>query len=118
MNGEVTEVHKIVCVREGDLEVGCKNFKPRKFDDWNGSSMRDLHCDLDLGPPVRPSQVFRCLFVDVEYVAGIGKPALTNIPTPCSPLFLSIKHIMVPLNVSHSWYRAAMSIVTTSSTLV
>jgi hypothetical protein len=36
MNSKVLEVHKVVCIRKGDLEVGCENFKSKKFENWGG----------------------------------------------------------------------------------
>ena len=32
MDSKVLEVHKVVCIRKGNLEVGCENFKSKKFE--------------------------------------------------------------------------------------
>ena len=81
---------------------GVRGLKPRKLESWRAWLVGDLHCDIDFCPPVRPSQAFLGLLLVLSTWVGSGKLVRTNIPTPRPPSFLSIRHTLALLNISHS----------------
>ena len=85
-DGEIAEGYEFICVLESDLEIRSNDFKCGDFGDWAGWQMGDFDSDFDIRSPVRPGEVFWCLFVGDEYLAGIRKADTYEDPNSSLPL--------------------------------